>query len=154
MNTLSIENLSVILNIDKNDLFVKATAIDRKYSLGITDFTNLDRVHYDIIRANYDTGYLVSIISGEPTDRKYNYTKSPVYRDLVTWLSDYNLNEFSTADIKGTLPDHLKGCGIQTVAAAMRNMGYESKMVYLKKGSKKQGRRWFKYITDETPSFL
>lgn len=154
MNTLSIENLSMILNIELGEMLIKATAIDKKYNLGVIDFDNLERVQYDVIRSALDTDYMVSVIRGEPSDRKYNYSRTPIYRDLVAWLSDYNLNEFSTADVKATLPNHLKKCGMQTVAAAMRALGYENKMVYLEKegSNKKQGRRWYKY--EPTVSFM
>ena len=143
METLSIETLSVALNIELGEMFVKATALDKKYNLGIIDFYKLDRMQYDVLRSALDLDYMVSLIRGEPSETKYNYSRTPVWRDLVAHLSDYDLNEFSTKDIKATLPKHLSKCGMQTVAAAMRSLGYENKMVYLDKG--KQGRRWFKY---------
>jgi len=153
METLSIEELSVVLNIELSEMFVRATKLNKDYNLGIENYYKLTRTQYDVIRSVFDTGHLVSLLRGEKSDRKYSYNKTPVWRDLVSYLSEYNLNGFSTADIKATLPSNLKRCGTQTVAAAMRSIGYESKVMYLEKGKRKQGRRWNKY--DVTPiSFL
>lgn len=151
MEILSIEELSVVLNIELGEMFVKATKLNKDHNLGIENYYNITRTQYDVIRSVFDTGYLVSLLQGEKSDRKYSYNKSPEWRDLVAYLSEYDLNGFSTADIKQTFPNHLKRCGTQTVAAAMRSIGYESKVMYLENG--KQGRRWNKY--DVTPvSFL
>lgn len=141
---MKLTDLAKHLNINAADLLVTASQMNVKYDLGIDDLTDLTQVQYNIIRSSLDTDFMVQLMRGDKTDRKYNYTKSPAYLDLLTYLSDNDVNGCSTEDVSKRYngPE----CGKQTVAAAMRASGYESKMVYLEGGG--QGRRWF------LPSFM
>lgn len=151
---MDMKTLSEQLSIDVNALLIKITHLNNEHKLDIDDVDNLTVEQYDIIRASLDTTYLVKLIrKGDKSDRKYNYQKTPDYRDLVHWLSQHDLNGVSTSAIKQSLPDNIVHRGHQTIAAAMRSLGYTSNVTYLGHGS--QGRRWSKEVASpDTPSFL
>lgn len=154
MENLDIETLSVMLGINLADMTVKAAKINKKHKLGIEDFYNMTRTQYDVIRAIHDQEYLVFLLGGSPSDCKYDYKKSPVWINLIKWMKDYDLNQFSTSEIKESLPVELKTAGIQTIAAAMRSLGYENKRMYVGEGpTRKQARLWYKYKV-EAVTFL
>lgn len=139
---MNITLLSKQLNIESGQLLIKANNLNSEYELGITDFNNLTRTQYDIIRASLDTSHLVQLLNGDKRGGKYNYQNAPDYLDLQQWVSENDLNSFSTKDIRQSLPDYITHRGPQTIAAAMRAAGYESKTDTLDTG--KQGRRWHK----------
>ena len=143
---MNITLLSKQLNIESGQMLIKANNLNIKYELGITDFNNITRTQYDIIRASLDTMYLVQLLNGDKRGGKYNYQNAPDYLDLQQWVGDYDLDGCSTKDIRQSLPDYIRSRGHQTIAAAMRTAGYESRVVILDNG--KQGRRWFNYIPD------
>ena len=91
----------------------------------------------------------MKLLGARKSDRKYNYQNTPDYIELQQWLSEINLTGFSTKDVKQSLPDHITHRGHQTIAAAMREAGYENRVVVL--DTHKQGRRWFK---SEPVSFI
>lgn len=141
INTMNINELSKQLKMETEDLLVMVTRLNLKHKLGIDDFSEMTRPQYDVIRSLLDADYLVKLIMVSKTDRKYNYQKTQGYVDLQQWISENNLNEFSTKDVKQSLPEPAANCGMQNIAAAMRAAGYESRVIYLDNG--KQGRRWF-----------
>lgn len=153
MNKFSVETLSVVLNIELGEMFTKTVALNKKHKLGIEDFSNMTRKQFDIVRAAHDTAYMVLLLGGEEDKTAYDYKNTPLWSDLIGWLSEYDLNEFTTKDIKATLPNHLKRCSLQTIAAAMRSQGYENKRMYIGEGEhRKQARLWYKFQVD--PSFF
>lgn len=145
---MNIKTLAKHLQVDANDLLVEVEKLNRKYNLGINSY-NLTRKQYNTVRCLIDSVFLVKLLNGDvKSDRKYDYTNAPDYIHIVEWISENNLNEASTAQIKQSLPDHITQRGHQLISAAMRAEGYVRRVVVLYTG--KQGRRWF----NDTPSFL
>ncbi len=158
MHKLDLNTLSVVLNKELGSLTISAYKMNKKYKLGIDDMTDMTKKQFEILRAAHDTAFMVLLLGGgsEKADGvKYNYRSSPLWTDLVVWLGEFDLNGFSTADIKATLPSHLNKCAMQTVASAMRDLGYENRRMYEGEGpNRKQARRWHKHRVEPAPSFM
>lgn len=147
---MDINTLAEQLDTDVSTLLSHITDLDRTYDLGITDVYNLTRKQYEIIRSVYDVAYLVRLLKGGKSDRKYDYRNTPDYHDLCDWIKVNNLHCTSTKEIQSKLPSHICSRGKQTIACAMRAEGYETKVMYL--GDGKQGRRWVNHNTLWTDS--
>ena len=149
---MNIQLLSEKLGFTVSDMLAKVTYINATHKLGITDVNDMTRTQYDIIRATFDTNYLVKLLNGDKRGGKYNYQNTPGYIDMEEWVSSQNLNNFSTKQVMQSLPVHVTGQGMPAVAAAMKYSGYESRVMMLDNG--KQGRRWFKDELWDQVSFL
>ena len=141
---MDIKELAATINRNPFELLIEVERLNSDHQLGITNFADLTRTQYDIIRASMDTAYLVTLFDGDKRGGKYNYQSTLNYADINTWVGDIDLDGFSTADIKESLPDHITHRGHQVIAAIMRSNGYESRVVVLDNG--KQGRRWSKPV--------
>lgn len=146
---MNIEQLSKQLMMEEGLLLIKITELNREYSLGVEDFSNINKIQCRIIRASLDTRYLIQLLGGTVTDSKYNYQNHEGFFDLQQWVANTELTGFSTKAIIELLPELVQCRGSQAIAAVMRGEGYVSKVVRVGDG-KKQGRRWYK----ESPSFL
>jgi hypothetical protein len=144
---LTVDRLAKDLKLSKRELLDYIVKMDAQYNLNLSNYYELNRYHYDFIRASLDTRYLLECLKsvkrrgskpGEMCDR----TKVRGYSELFDHLMGFDLDEFSTADIRASLPDNLSHCSQQMIATAMRNLGYTNKTVVL--DNQKQGRRWFK----------
>ena len=143
---MNISTIAEKLNMDQGSLLVEINRLNTSYDLGISDNYNLTNIQYNIIRASMDTRYLVTLLGATPSNQKNNYNNSHDYVAIMEWVGDYDLNNYSTKDIKHSLPSHISNKSQQAIASVMKSSGYESRVVILDNG--KQGRRWFNYIPD------
>jgi len=143
---MDITTLADKLGMEQGALLIEIDRLNTLHDLGISDCYNLTHVQSNIIRASIDTYYLVTLLGATPSNQKNNYNNSHDYIAIKDWVGEYDLNNYSTQDIKQALPVHIVNKCQQAIASVMKSSGYESKVVILDSG--KQGRRWFNYAID------
>lgn len=152
---LTIEKLAQDLKLSNREMIDYINKTNVQFNLNISTHDELSRYHYDIIRGSLDMGYMIKCMKsvqrrGAKAGVACNRTKVYGYSELMEHLGGLDLTNYSSTDIKQSLPDAVPNRSLQMIATVMRNMGYVNKTVILDGG--KQGRRWFKY--DPPVSFI
>lgn len=150
----TIEKLAETLRMSRTQLMGYINNLDAEVGLGLTtdNLEELNRWQYDVVRGSLDPVYLAKRMKkiktpGITKGQIYEYNKASGYGDLIQWLSDHDLKTTSIKEIQANLPDELPYFGKQAVASALRDCGYENKVVRLDNG--KQGRRWVRVFNPQ-----
>lgn len=138
---MNLNCLATDVNMSQHDVMLKIVKLCDILQREPPTFHRFSRKEYDLFRAYIDPAYLAHLICG---DRKRKYNGNRYYTNVVEHIRKVDFSGCSTADVASSLDVHIAAkVGVQTVAAAMREAGYTSRMVTLDT-SGRQGRRWFK----------
>ena len=131
---MDIKTLSQQTGVSEQELTLLINELNESHNLHIPD--TFTKGQYDILRSLLDSDYLIKRIKS--LSPRSNFALPTV---LDKWIRVNDLSGLSTRDIE----DMAHGGpykGLKQVSRAMRENGYESKVIYL--GGDMQGRRWFK----------
>lgn len=153
-----VEKLAKELKMDKTELVNYINRLDFELQLGLDNYHELTRYQYDVVRGSLDIPYLAKRMKrikapGVKKGSSHDYTDTQGFTKLVYWISVTNLNNFSIADVKRLMPENLPHFGRQAIAAAMRQVGYEPKVVIIPETGK-QGRRWSRVSLHKQPGTI
>jgi len=148
----TLKAISNELNISEADVFSRVMDLNMRYGLDIDKMDDLEDWQYQLIRASLSEKHLVRLLRKDVgfNGTKNNYRSNPQYPTIIDFAESKNFNGKSTREIMEFVMREVGIAvrGTQMVGFAMREAGYESKVMY-EEG--KQRRVWFKkgYMSED-----
>ncbi|QGT52270.1 hypothetical protein [Vibrio phage MZH0603] len=150
-NRKTLKAISNELNMSEADVFSKVMDLNMRYKLDIDKMDDLEDWQYQLIRAVLSEKHLVRLHRKDTGfDTLNNYRTNPHYVTVCDFAEQKDFNGKGTKEIMDYISYEIGATvrGTQMVAFAMREAGYENKIIY--EGTK-QRRAWFKkgYVSED-----